>query len=109
MHPLMEQKLNDYEVSHRFKYHKQEMKHQVISFGLMIFLTLISFLAVWANLSVYFIVPFILLLAFVQVIFQLYYFMHMKEKGHHAVQLFLYAGIVVGFITILAFLTIVWW
>ena len=61
----------------------EEMRHQVVSFALMIFLTLIAFAAVAIKgFSAWFIVPFHLLLAVVQVIFQLYYFMHMNHKGH---------------------------
>ena len=57
------------------------MKHQVITFTMMIFFTLISFAAVWLDFSEWFIKPIIILLAVVQVIFQLYYFMHMQHKG----------------------------
>lgn len=53
----------------------EEMRHQVITFALMIFLTLVAFVAVAypKTFSPIFSVPFILLLAVVQVIFQLYY------------------------------------
>ncbi|AGX03715.1 cytochrome c oxidase, subunit IV [Bacillus sp. NRRL B-14911] len=83
---------------------------QVITFALMIFLTLVAFVAVgYEEFSAWFIVPFILILAVVQVIFQLYYFMHMSHKGHEAPALFLYSGLLVGAITVLAFMTIIWW
>ncbi|WP_373694091.1 cytochrome C oxidase subunit IV family protein, partial [Bacillus pseudomycoides] len=54
------------------------MRHQLITFGLMIFLTIVAFLAVAypKTFSPLFSVPFILLLSVVQVIFQFYYFMH---------------------------------
>ena len=84
------------------------MKHQVITFIMMIFLTFIAFVAVWLEFSAWFIKPFILLLAVVQVIFQLYYFMHMKHKGHETIALFLYSGLLVGLLTVLTFVTIVW-
>ena len=52
------------------------MKQHVISFALMIFLTIIAFIAVgFGDFSAYVVVPFILLLAVIQVILQLYYFM----------------------------------
>ncbi|MGR6003600.1 cytochrome c oxidase subunit IVB [Bacillus cereus] len=88
----------------------EEMRHQVITFALMIFLTLVAFVAVAypKTFSPIFSVPFILLLAVVQVIFQLYYFMHMSHKGHEATSFFLYSGLLIGLITILAFMTIVW-
>ncbi|MGW6189621.1 cytochrome c oxidase subunit IVB [Bacillus cereus] len=88
----------------------EEMKHQVVTFSLMIFLTLVAFAAVAypKTFSPIFSVPFILLLAVIQVIFQLYYFMHMSHKGHEAASFFLYSGLLIGLLTILAFMTIVW-
>nr|WP_263328145.1 cytochrome c oxidase subunit IVB [Neobacillus sp. Marseille-Q6967] len=98
------------DIEYRRKKSAEEMRHQVVTFALMIFLTLVAFAAVAAKgFTGWFIVPFILLLAVVQVIFQLYYFMHMKHKGHEAPSLFLYSGALVGFITVLAFVTIIWW
>jgi cytochrome c oxidase subunit 4 len=98
------------DIEYRRKRSIEEMRHQVVSFALMIFLTLIAFAAVAIKgFSAWFIVPFILLLAVVQVIFQLYYFMHMSHKGHEAPSLFLYSGLLVGLVTVLAFSTIIWW
>ncbi|QED47408.1 cytochrome c oxidase subunit IVB [Cytobacillus dafuensis] len=98
------------DIEYRRKKNAEEMKHQVISFALMIFLTLVAFVAVaYEGFSGWFIVPFILILAVVQVIFQLYYFMHMSNEGHEAPKLFMYSGIVVGFVTILCYMTIIWW
>ena len=97
------------DIEYRRKKSAEEMQYQVISFMLMIFLTLIAFFAVAYELSSWFTVPFIILLAVIQVIFQLYYFMHMSHKGHEAPTLFLYSGVLIGAITILSFLTIVWW
>ncbi|MBT2756146.1 cytochrome c oxidase subunit IVB [Mesobacillus foraminis] len=98
------------DLEYRRRKNSEEMRYQVITFSLMIFLTLIAFAAVgFSDFSSWFIVPFIILLAVVQVIFQLYYFMHMSHKGHEAPQLFLYSGVLVGALTLLAFMTIVWW
>ncbi|MFX3624320.1 MAG: cytochrome c oxidase subunit IVB [Ectobacillus sp.] len=98
------------DLAYRKKKNAEEMKHQVITFGLMIFLTVLAFLAIAypKTFTPIFAVPFIILLAAVQVIFQLYYFMHMSHKGHEAPALFLYSGLVVGLVTVLAFMTIVW-
>ena len=96
-------------LKYRRKKNAEEMKHQVITFALMIFLTLLAFAAVGIDgFSHWFIKPVIFLLAIIQVIFQLYYFMHMKHKGHGTITLFLFSGVGVGFLTILAFVTIVW-
>jgi cytochrome c oxidase subunit 4 len=98
------------DIEYRRKKSAEEMRYMVVSFSLMIFLTLIAFAAVAIKgFTAWFIVPFILLLAVVQVVFQLYYFMHMSHKGHEAPSLFLYSGLLVGLITILTFTTIIWW
>lgn len=98
------------DLEYRRKKNAEEMKHQVVSFALMIFLTLIAFAAVSIKgFSSWFTIPFIILLAFVQVVFQLYYFMHMKHKGHEAPSMFLYSGLFVGLVMVLAFSTIIWW
>lgn len=98
------------DIEYRRKKSAKEMKYQIVSFSMMIFLTLVSFAAVGLKgFTAWFTIPFIVLLAVVQVIFQLYYFMHMNSKGHEAPTLFLYSGILVGFMMIVAFLTIVWW
>lgn len=86
-----------------------EMRSHVTTFAIMIFLTLIAFTMVYAGFSAYFVVPIILLLAAVQVVLQLYYFMHMSHKGHDTAQMFLYSGVIVGIITIITMMTIVWW
>lgn len=98
------------DIEYRRKKSAEEMRYQITSFSMMIFLTFVSFAAVGLKgMTATFTVPFILLLAVVQVIFQLYYFMHMNKKGHEAPSLFLYSGALVGFVTILTFTTIVWW
>ncbi|MCH1623917.1 cytochrome c oxidase subunit IVB [Fredinandcohnia quinoae] len=95
---------------YRRKKNAEEMKHQVISFVLMIFLTLVAFLAVgYKEYTAWFTVPFIILLAVIQVIFQLFYFMHMNHKGHEAPKMFLFSGVFIAAITVLAFMTIIWW
>ncbi|EIJ81631.1 cytochrome c oxidase, subunit IVB [Bacillus methanolicus PB1] len=98
------------DIEYRRKKNAEEMRDQIISFSIMIFLTLIAFAAVaYEKFSGWFTVPFIILLAVVQVIFQLYYFMHMKERGHESPALFLYSGVLVAAMTVLALMTVVWW
>lgn len=100
------------DLEYRRKKSKEEMRYQIVSFALMIFLTLVAFAAVAMKgygFTVWFTGLFIILLAVVQVIFQLYYFMHMSHKGHEAPSLFLYSGLLVGLLTILTFTTIMWW
>ncbi len=98
------------DIKYRRKKNAEEMKHQVITFALMIFLTLVAFIAVaYDGFSSWFTIPFIVILAVIQVIYQLYYFMHMSHKGHETAALFMFTGVLVAFITVLAFMTIVWW
>lgn len=86
-----------------------EMRHQLTSFAIMIFLTLIAFTMVAAGFSTYLIVPIILLLAAVQVVLQLYHFMHLSNKGTGTIAFFMFSGMFVAFITVLTMVTIVWW
>ncbi|MHA6258586.1 cytochrome C oxidase subunit IV family protein [Sporosarcina sp. CAU 1771] len=94
---------------------KKSMQHQIMMFSLMIFMTIMSFTMVIANnqevlgFSKYFVIPTLMLFAAVQVGLQLYYFMHMQEKGHGTPAMFMYTGAVFGFAVVLTFVTIVWW
>lgn len=97
------------DIAYRRKKNTEEMRHQVITFALMIFFTIVAFVAVGSGMSSWFIMPLLFLLAVVQVVFQLYYFMHMSHKGHEAVSLFLYSGVFAGFLVVIAFMTIIWW
>ncbi|WP_010282766.1 cytochrome c oxidase subunit IVB [Bacillus timonensis] len=98
------------DLAYRRRKSAEEMKHHVISFALMIFLTIIAFVAVGSEkFSPWFVVPFIILLAVIQVILQLYYFMHMNHKGHEAPKMFLFSGVLIAALTVLCFMTIIWW
>ncbi|HEY4567395.1 cytochrome B6 [Planococcaceae bacterium Storch 2/2-2] len=113
-HSMMEERT---EAEQRLKerYAKIEMRQQVWMFTFTILLTLFSFGTVIAyqqeieGFSRYFVLPVIFLLGAVQVGVQLYYFMHLKEKGHGIPQYFLYMGMIFGALLPLAMLTIVWW
>lgn len=97
------------DIQYRLKKNREEMRIQFISFGLMAFLTIISFLAVGLGFPASFVIPFLLLLAIIQVLFQFYYFMHAKDEGHEFPMSFMYGGIFTAFLMILAFCTIIWW
>lgn len=109
----MENNMNKQELRAQYEYRRRKsaegMRLQLISFGLMAFLTIISFLAVGYGLPKSFVVPILLLLASVQALFQLYYFMHASEKGHGMVMFFMYSAMFVAFITVLCYMTIIWW
>jgi cytochrome c oxidase subunit 4 len=96
--------------SFRKQKNKDEMKKQLISFALMIGFTIIAFIAVASEaMDQMFVVPFILILALVQVGFQFYYFMHMKDKGHEMPAAMIYGGVFAAALTIAALVLIVWW
>jgi cytochrome c oxidase subunit 4 len=98
------------DLAYRRRKNAEEMRHQMIAFVLMILLTLIAFAAVgYEEFSHWFVVPFILLLAGVQVAFQLYYFMHMSHKGHEFPAMFIYGGVFVMLLLVWAFTTVIWW
>lgn len=89
---------------------RQELLHYLVTFASMIVFTVLAFIAVALRKDIndYLIAFFIVTMAVVQVAFQLYYFMHMKEKDHGFPALFIYGGALVVFVTVLAFVTIVW-
>ncbi|OIJ09770.1 cytochrome-c oxidase [Anaerobacillus arseniciselenatis] len=75
---------------------EREMRHQIITFVVMIFFTALAFMSVASDLiPASFAVPFILILAVIQVILQLYYFMHLKDKDHEWPNAFMLSGIVI--------------
>lgn len=81
----------------RFDYERTlrtaEMRQQVTTFAVMIFLTFIAFAMVAAGLSKDFVIPVLILLALIQVILQFFYFMHMKHEGHGVPKVFMLSGI----------------
>ena len=82
-------------------------KNHFITFGVSMLLTLLAFLAV-ANVALdrTFVLVFIVFLAIVQVIFQLAYWMHMKDRGH----IYAIIGLSVGaMVAVIAFITALYW
>ncbi|RFA37603.1 cytochrome c oxidase subunit IVB [Virgibacillus dokdonensis] len=89
---------------------KEEMKKQLITFVLMIGFTIVAFAIVATEaMDKMFAVPLLLILAVVQVGFQFYYFMHMKDKGHEFPSVMIYGGVFAAMLTVAALVAIVWW
>ncbi|MGM8364252.1 cytochrome c oxidase subunit IVB [Virgibacillus sp. W0181] len=106
----MSENTNTNQAEHfRKQKNKEEMKRHVISFVLMIIFTIIAFAAVASGINKMFIVPILLLMALVQVAFQFYYFMHMKEKGHEMPATLIYGGVWAAFLTLAGLVAISWW
>lgn len=100
----------------QYEYGRQQnaahMRKQVVNFAIMIFFTFLAFAIVVAGFSKYYVFPIILLLAGVQVVLQLYSFMHMDEKKSYqmnVISFFVWMGALIAFTFFLAFLTVVWW
>src|SRR5690625_4958668 len=89
---------------------RKEKKKQMISFSLMIVLTLMSFgLVATGNLEKVYAIPLLLVMALVQVAFQFYYFMHLKDKGHGMPATLIYGGVWAALLTLAALGVISWW
>lgn len=90
------------------KRHKVEgpLNHY-LSYIISIILTMLSFAAViYGGLNHTFLLIFLVSLAIVQTVFQLYIWMHMKEEGHFFPALFLFTG---AFVAITAAVSAVYW
>ena len=79
------------------------MKKVLVSFGMILWMTMMAFISVTAHFPSTFVQPFIFLLCVVQVIFQLFYFMHLKDEQHEMPRLFLFATSTIIFPMILVF------
>lgn len=89
--------------------YRQEMKLQMISFVMMIILTIIAFMTVASDaISPAFKALFVLVMAAIQFIFQLYVFMHMGQKEHEFPTLFIAGGFTVALICIVSLMGLIW-
>ncbi|MDQ0253852.1 cytochrome c oxidase subunit 4 [Evansella vedderi] len=80
---------------------RNEMRTQLISFVLMIFLTSMAFISIASDaIPTGFAMPFILLLAVIQVILQLYVFMHLNERGNGWPNAMIWTGVLVAIPTV---------
>lgn len=86
---------------------KLSMKNHYITYFVSILLTAIAFAIVWRfDASAKFMVLFIVLLAVVQALFQIVFWMHLNEKGHR----FPIAGIIMGAVVVLTLVvTAIYW
>jgi len=89
---------------------KEEMKRQLISFALMIILTLIAFAIVATGvMQKIYVIPVLVILAVIQVAFQFYYFMHMKDKDHGMPATIIYGGVWAALLTLAGLGVVSWW
>ncbi|MDI3256383.1 MAG: cytochrome C oxidase subunit IV family protein [Kyrpidia sp.] len=76
------------------------VRTHVISFAIMIVLTVVAFVMVGAGMAPWIVVPVILALAVIQVGLQLYDFMHLNQRGHSFPAFFITSGALLGLIFI---------
>lgn len=82
-------------------------RNHYITFVISILLTMLAFAAVaFGDLDPRFVISFIVVLAIVQAVFQLAYWMHMKDRGHNLPILFIFTG---GFVALLAVISAIYW
>lgn len=87
-----------------YKKHESARQH-IITFILSIVLTALAFIAVMTTDKA-FALPFLVVLAIIQVLFQLFYWMHLSQKGHKGPLI----GILTGsLVTLTAIVTAVYW
>ncbi len=77
----------------------------LISFAIMLTLTAISFIAVGTGaMPVGVLIPVLLSLAMIQVLMQLFNFMHLSDKGSGFPILFIFTGLFAGILAVIAML-----
>lgn len=96
--------------SYQKRKNKEELRKHLISFALMIVFTVIAFVIVASeSMEKMFVIPLIIIMAVVQVGFQFYYFMHLKERGHEMPAVMIYGGVWCALLTLAALGVITWW
>ncbi|WP_152396413.1 cytochrome C oxidase subunit IV family protein [Paenibacillus guangzhouensis] len=99
---------SDSTAKHRHR-HEGPGKH-IVAFIFSIVLTLIAFAAVMAGeVNKTFTYIIIMVMAVLQVVVQLAYWMHMKDRGHLMPIIFLFGGALIAFTAIIMAVYWVWW
>ncbi|MCE5168593.1 cytochrome C oxidase subunit IV family protein [Paenibacillus profundus] len=90
--------------------HEGKQKH-IIAFIFSIVLTLIAFVTVASvgEVNPTFTVILLLVMAVLQVVIQMSYWMHMKDKGHVLPIVFMIGGVIIAFTAIVMSVYWVWW
>lgn len=88
---------------------KQERRQHNVSFVMMILLTIVAFAAIASDaVSDKLAILFILVLAGVQVFFQLYVWMHLGHKGHEFPMWGIASGLLIAVITVGTLMGLIW-
>jgi len=91
--------------------HKVEgPKNHYLTFAASILLTMLAFAAViYGGMSKAFLVPFLIFMAIIQVVMQLAYWMHMKDRGNAFPIIGLAFGAIVALTAVAAGVYWIWW
>ena len=108
MADLQERPMTETQLRNLRRQRTKEMRLQLTGFSFMIFLTFIAFGMVALEFDPTFIMGSVMLFAFIQVVLQFYYFMHMKDKGHDFAKLFMIVGMYFAIAFCVTFIYIVW-
>lgn len=84
-------------------------KNHYLSFVLSIVLTILAFVVVYAEIGKTFTVLFILVLAVVQALFQLAFWMHMKDRGHLFPIIGMFFGAIIALTAVASAVYWMWW
>lgn len=97
-------------VDFRKEQNKDEMKKVLISFAMLLMFTIIAFAVVGTEaIEGSYVLILLFLMAFIQIMFQFFFFMHMKEKGHEEAQIIIYGAFWVTFLVMMGLGVITWW
>lgn len=91
----------------RYK-HQDGVRYHIVTFILSLVLTALAFVAVIYT-DKKFSVPFMVVLAIIQVLFQLFYWMHLSQKGHRAPLIGISTGALVTLTAVVTALYWMWW
>lgn len=91
--------------------HKVEgPRNHYLTFAGSILLTMLAFAAVlYGGMTKAFLVPFLIVMAVVQVVLQLAYWMHMKDRGHVYAIIGLSFGSIIALTAVAAGVYWIWW
>lgn len=96
-------------IAYREKIRTRDIRLNLISFALMITLTGIAFFAVGTDfIPKSFALPFIVVLATIQVFMQFAYFMHMNQKGHEFPIFFILSAAFAVILTVAGCAYLIW-
>ena len=89
---------------------KPGYKLHIITFVLSMILTVLAFYSIASDtIPKTFAVPFMIVLAIVQAVFQAAFWMHLNQKGHSVPIVFILSGFMCALVTVFACGALIWW